>query len=400
MRLDTILKTHRIPRARLAAHLGVRPSTVTHWLQQGEPRRPAAASEEAIQQWLEAQGVPEEVARTWNTTTPEPVVPGIDLDPLPGPDTEVSPEIEDNDMLLRRQPLPRATLQHFRLDRDPFRPDLSSRDDVFRTSDTRYISQSMWTTLRDPGSLMAIVGESGSGKTTLLDDLEQEILDDTLPYVLIRPDVTGMELNDNKGRVLRVGHIQEAVIRALAPDASLRSSPQARADQMRRLLIAARNSGTRVGLAFDEAHCMPAATLKHLKRIVETKHGLSRLLSVILLGQPELGVRLSKRNPEVREVVQRCEVVTLDPLDDALSGYLEHKLASAGRTLDDLVDASGLDALRERLGIASVETRARSQTRCSRAYPLAVGNLLAASLNIAAAIGAPRVTAAIVGRVQ
>jgi type II secretory pathway predicted ATPase ExeA len=183
------------------------------------------------------------------------------------------------------------------------------------------------------------------------------------------------------------------VIHALAPDASLKSSPEARADQLRRGLITAREGGKRVCLAFDESHCMPIPTLKHLKRLLEIKEGFTRLLSIILLGQPELGIRLSERNPEVREVVQRCEVVTLDPLDDQLAGYLAHKLKPAGRALEDLIDQGGLDALRARLGVASLEDRARGrQAQPSRAYPLAVANLFAAALNAAALAGAPRVT--------
>lgn len=397
MRLERLLGAHGLSRRGLARALGLAPSTVTHWLRFGEIRRPAAATREAVAAWLEVQGVPKEVAERWE----DPLGPGVgeSTEKVPtgaatpgGGSTDDDHLSEDTDMLLRRQPIHQATRRHFRLLCDPFGRDLVSHEDVFESPDVRYVRESMWSTALH-GGLLAVVGESGSGKTTLLDDIEDRIAREGAPVVLVRPDVTGMEASDTKGRVLRVGHIQEAVVRSLAPEASLKSSPEARAHQMRTLLGSARDSGKRVCVAFDEAHAMPVPTLKHLKRLLEIKQGFTRLLSIILLGQPELGLRLSERNPEVREVVARCEVVTLDPLDDQLEGYLRHKLAAAGRTLDELVEPAGLDAIRARLGITERGGSA------SRAYPLLAGNLVAAALNLAAEVGQPRVTAATVGRI-
>ena len=64
----------------------------------------------------------------------------------------------------------------------------------------------------------------------------------------------------------------------------------------------------------EEAHGLPLPTLKHLKRFFELKNGFERLLGIVLIGQTELAQKLSENNPAVREVVQRCEVVTLLPL--------------------------------------------------------------------------------------
>ncbi|MBK8638061.1 MAG: AAA family ATPase [Chromatiaceae bacterium] len=416
--LARLLRRHGLTRRALAQGLGLAASTVTHWLNQG--RRPAAARDETVRDWLLAQGVApgvaawetdatdaadeanrERPAAAWRPTWPQ------DQDPLAGPEATAGPASpargayhhitsEDPDMLLRRQPLHQAARRHFGLSCDPFARDLASHADVFESPDIRYVRESLWTTARH-GGLLAVVGESGSGKTTLLDDIEDRIRREGAPLVLVRPDVTGMEATDTQGRVLRVGHIQEAIIHALAPDARLRQSPQARAQQLRAALIAARESGKAVCLAFDEAHAMPIATLKHLKRLLEIKHGFSRLLAILLLGQPELGLRLSERNPEVREVVQRCEVVTLDPLDDQLEAYLGHKLQAAGRALADLITPDGLDALRARLGITAAATGGGLG---SRAYPLAAGNLFAAALGLAQAAGAPRITAAAVRAVR
>lgn len=48
---------------------------------------------------------------------------------------------------------------------------------------------------------------------------------------------------------------------------------------------------------------------------------------------------------EVREVVQRCEVVELPPLDNSTEEFLAFKLQRAGKQLADVMDASAVDAI-------------------------------------------------------
>ncbi|XLM22759.1 AAA family ATPase, partial [Chromobacterium piscinae] len=86
-------------------------------------------------------------------------------------------------------------------------------------------------------------------------------------------------------------------------------------------------AGYRHCLVIDEAHSLPIPTLKHLKRFFELELGFKKLLSIILIGQPELKVKLSERDAAVREVVQRCEMVELAPLEGGrLEEYLKFKL--------------------------------------------------------------------------
>lgn len=298
-------------------------------------------------------------------------------------------------MLLRDQRLNEPVRRHFGLRCDPFARDLESQDDVFRCPDMRYITEAMWDTARH-GGFMAVVGASGSGKTTLLNDLCERIATDGEPVTLVRPDVTGMGRNDREGRVLRVADIQEAILADLCPDEPLRRSPEARARQLKRALIAAKQNNRRVCVAFDEAHRMPTDTLRHLKRLREIFDGHTRLVSIILLGHLDLGIRLSSKTPEVEEVTRRCMVCTLAPLDDQLVAYLRHKLIPAGRALEDIITPDGIDALRERLGIAPLDAKVMGNAQASRAYPLGTANLMAAAMILAAASGAPKVAGAII----
>ena len=141
-------------------------------------------------------------------------------------------------------------------------------------------------------------------------------------------------------------------------------------------------------LIIEEAHSLPVPTLKHLKRFFELKNGFERLLGIVLIGQTELAQKLAENNPTVREVVQRCELVTLLPLTDGkLAGYLKHKFARAGADIAQIMDESAVDAVAERLTVRGRSRQGKEEH--SLLYPLAVNNLVSAAMNQAAELGLP-----------
>ena len=313
--------------------------------------------------------------------------------PAPVSQQQTKPDLSQEDsMLLRKQTLHPATKKHFSLFRDPFADDaIESADDMFLSPDIRYVRESMLMTAKH-GGLLAVVAESGSGKTTLLRDLEDRISRESLPIVLIRPYVLGMEDNDQKGKTLKAGHIAEAIMASVAPLERPKSSPEARFRQLHQVLRESHAAGFRHCLVIDEAHALPIPTIKHLKRFFELEVGFKKLLSIILIGQPELKAKLSERNADVREVVQRCEVVELAPLDGGrLDEYLKFKFDRAGKAMAEVIDQGGIDAVRAKLTLRT-ERSGKTET-LSLLYPLAVGNLMTAALNVAAEIGSPLVTA-------
>ena len=301
---------------------------------------------------------------------------------------------QEESMLLRKQTLFPATRKHFGLFRDPFQDDIQSHEDMYVSPDIRYIREAMFQTSKH-GGLLAVVAESGAGKTTLMRDLEDRIVRENQPILLIRPYVLGMEDNDQKGKTLKATHIAEALMAAVAPLEKPKSSPEARFAQLHKALRESHTAGYRHCLVIDEAHSLPIPTIKHLKRFFELELGFKKLLSIILIGQPELKAKLSERNQDVREVVQRCEMVELAPLDGGrLDEYLKFKFDRLGKPIGEVIDPSGIDALRAKLTFAS-NRRERPET-VSLLYPLAVGNLLTACMNLAAEIGVPTVTADVV----
>ena len=312
-------------------------------------------------------------------------------DPFATPVTTQIDQPTEDFMLHRKQALSPATRKHFRLARDPFADEaLQSHEDVFVSPDIRYVREAMFQTAKH-GGFMAVVGESGAGKTTLLRDLEDRIDREGMSIVVIKPYVLAMEDNDSKGKTLKSTHIAEAIMAAVSPLEKRRSSPEARFQQLHKVLRDSHSAGMRHCLVIDEAHSLPIPTIKHLKRFFELEAGFKKLLSIILIGQPELKTKLSEQNHEVREVVQRCEVVELMPLDTELAEFLKFKFERVSKVASEVIDEAGIEALRDRLTLSGRGGNSSRRDTVSLLYPLAVGNLLTAAMNLAADIGAPKV---------
>lgn len=308
------------------------------------------------------------------------------------PTKKAKDDQECETMLLRKQVLLPDTKRAFSIFRDPFE-DLQSADDMYVSPDIRYIREAMYQVARHDGFL-AVIGESGAGKSTLRRDLINRLRSEGAPVLVIEPYVIAMEDRGDKGKALKTPHIAEAIVDTVTPLERPKSNPEARFRQMHRALKNSYESGYRHVLIIEEAHCLPIATLKHLKRLRELETGFTKLLSIILIGQSELMVKLSERNAEVREVVQRIEIAELLPVTaNKLEEFLAFRLGRASKKLNEVIDAGGIQALAERL------TKTSRDGQRSLLYPLAIGNLMVAAMNLAARIGEPVVTADVVREV-
>nr|WP_017922334.1 AAA family ATPase [Burkholderia glumae] len=397
--LKSVLQRAAIRQAELAEHLNLSQAAVAQIVNHGGWPRSIDEFDlrDRILDFLRRNGAPDADFSVFDEEVkaggPHDVLADTTDRPVPQQNSSTDLNQEDS-MLLRKQALAPAARKHFGLFRDPFADDIQSHEDMFVSPDIRYVREAMFQTAKH-GGLLAVVAESGAGKTTLMRDLDDRIVREAQPILLIKPYVLAMEDNDQKGKTLKATHIAEAIMAAVAPLEKVKSSPEARFAQLHKALKESHAAGYRHCLVIDEAHAVPIATLKHLKRFFELEMGFKKLLSIILIGQPELKVKLSERNQDVREVVQRCEVVELVPLDGPrLDEYLRFKLGRLDKPVGDVIDAGGVDALRARLTMTSTR-RDRAET-VSLLYPLAVGNLLTAAMNLAAGLGVPVVTADVI----
>ena len=298
----------------------------------------------------------------------------------------------DEDMILRKQVLSMRARQQFKLLRDPF-DDPQCPEDVYLSPESRYVREFMYDAARH-GNFLAVVGESGSGKSTLREDLIERLKEDGDGVVIIEPYTLSMSGGQN-GKPMLARHIAEAIIATLAPGASIPRSQEVRDRRLHKLLKDSNGAGMRHVLIIEEAHDLHPQTLKALKRFWELKDGLKRLLSIILVGQPELMDKLGSNQADVREVVQRCVPVELGPVKNP-ADFLAHRFSRAGADLAVVFEPDALEALRDRLIVA----RDLSGKGAYKGYPLAISNFATAAMNLAAGLGERTVTADVVRQVR
>lgn len=380
LNLKTLLGNAGIKQSVLARELNLSPAAVSQIINHDQwPTKSADQIKVKIMGFLRQNGVGEvEMSAAFEAA---------DSTEMPNNDqaTGIS---EEEVMLLKKHRLTQAARRAFNLARDPF-AEVRSQEEVYLTPDARYVREAMRQTAKH-GGFLAVVGESGAGKSTLRRDLAEWIAREHQQIITIEPYVLGMEDNDIKGKTLKSGHIAEAIMAALAPRENVKRSPEAKFRQVHEALRQSYRAGNRHLLVIEEAHGLPIPTLKHLKRFFELEDGFSKLLGIVLVGQTELAEKLDERNPSVREVVQRCELVHLRPLDLELENYLNHRMNLANKTLADVMDESAIDALRVKLS---------GRGNYSVLYPLAVHNVLTAAFNEAAELGIPRLNADLIREV-
>ena len=346
-------------------------------------KTPKKVLKEQISAWLREVGATEEDIETAFKVDSDPDQPAsvIRQNRKVKPARVASPF---ENQLPETEMLSQAARKHFQLFRDPFVDDVQSADDVFLSADQRYIREAMFHTAKN-GGFIAVVGESGAGKTTLRRDLIDRIQRDQDQITIIQPRII------DKGR-LTAGAICDAIIGDVSSQHPRRSL-EAKARQIEELLTGSSRAGNSHVLMIEEAHDLTVQTLKYLKRFYELEDGFKKLLSIILVGQPELKNKLDERqNWDAREVIRRCEVAELQPLNGNLEEYMTMKFKRVGKELADVFDADAFDAIRERL----VFRRRGADSGTSMMYPLVVNNAITKALNLAAEIGAPKVNSEII----
>lgn len=384
--LKQLLKQNGIAQSSLCKPLGVSTATVNLFVNHGQrPKKNPEQFQSLFTEILEAKGIAADQIQQALTTA----LTHTNNDQALDSERAVDPSEDEQLMLLRKQTLTPAAKKNFKLFKNIFTENIRSSSELFNNGDINYVRESMWQAAKGNSSFIAVVGQSGAGKTTIRRELIDRIEREREPVVVIEPYVLATEDNDIKGKTLKASHIAEAILAALAPSTNAKRSPEARFRQIHNLLKESSRAGHHHLLVIEEAHSLPIPTLKHLKRFIELENGYTPLLSIILIGQDELKIKLAENNQEVREVVQRCEIVTLEPFTQTtLVDYLQHRCKAANRKLGEFIDESGLDAICTKL----TRNVGRKNQHESLLYPLAVGNLITGAMNVAADLGVPVVT--------
>lgn len=401
LELGVVAAALKVSLAQVAGACGINKTAAFNLLMNNWPARMNAIDTAAVRMEIEALlaergATSEQLAHLWHAHGHAANRHATGIAPMSRLAQPVQPQ-EEPDMLLPKQSLSPQARKQFHLFTNPFEGEVVKDDQMFNGDEVRFVREAAWQCSQVSG-FAAIVGESGAGKTTIMADLEERIARAADPVILIRPSVLGMEQHEREGSKLRAGDILHAIITRLAPQRTVPQTIQPRTLAAHKALTASAEVGNNHLLLIEEAHGLPDATLKHLKRLHELRVGRKPLLGILLIAQTELKTRLEDglRDGTLREVAQRCEVLQLLPLDNELGAYLACRAKAAGAQLDTLIDAGGIDKLRERL--TKRGTRG-PDSKVSMCYPLAVNNMLTAALNKAAELGAPLVNADVMKQV-
>ncbi|MCY1507626.1 putative secretion ATPase, PEP-CTERM locus subfamily [compost metagenome] len=382
LKLKEVLTEIDQPQRTLARAMDLSPAAIAQLINHGQWPKSLDQDQlqERIQQFLTQHGASNDaVATAFDEVEP----PRANAEAPAHPEIDQENEECDPMLMAKQVPTP-AARRHFGIHGNPF-DELRCVEDMYLNQDIRYTREAMYHAARHDGFL-AVIGESGAGKSSLRRDLITRLEKEGAPVIPIEPYVVAMEDNDTKGKTLKALHIAEAIMSAVAPLEKIVASPEARFAQLHKALKTSHSSGFRHVVIIEEAHSLPIPTLKQLKRLRELEVGFTKLLSIILIGQPELATKLSSRNGDVREVVQRIEVAELRPIPVAnVEEYLAHRFRQASKPLVEVMDASGVQAVIDRLSDSG-------RDRSSQLYPLAIGNLVTAAMNLAAELGEPLVT--------
>src|SRR5215203_724213 len=169
--------------------------------------------------------------------------------------------------------------------------------------------------LESHAGFVVITGEIGSGKTTLLQTL-----------------LRGIDAQTTVGRIVNTLLEPRELIETFMIDFGLETSGRSKPLMLRDLaqyLVDQRLAGRLVLLVIDEAQNLTLAALEELRMLSNLETEKSKLLQVVMVGQPNLRDKLTA--PELEQLRQRITVsYHLHPLDAAeTTNYINHRLRRA-----------------------------------------------------------------------
>jgi len=186
--------------------------------------------------------------------------------------------------------------------------------------------------INEAGGFIQLTGEVGTGKTTVIRSLLEQLPGHADVALILNPRVTPAEFLLTICEEL---HVE-------VPESG-RGSTKTLMDLLGRQLLDTHARGRRVVLIVDEAQNLSTQTLEQVRLLTNLETATTKLLQIILIGQPELRELLGK--PELRQLAQRITGrYHLDPLSaEGTAGYVKHRMRVAGATAEVFTPA----ALRE-----------------------------------------------------
>ena len=208
--------------------------------------------------------------------------------------------------------------KHFGLIREPFSITADPTFLYLSESHEEALSQLVYG-IRSRRGLVVLTGEVGTGKTTLIQRLLEEVHSTTK---------TAYVFNMILG--------PEDLFRYICEKFGIIDSLEGRQgvhdyiNLLERFLLESNDNGKNVALIIDEAQNLKADVLENIRLLSNFEKAHEKLIQILLVGQPELGIRLNA--PELRQVKQRVALRhDLQPLSSVdCKKYIAKRLEIAG----------------------------------------------------------------------
>ncbi len=222
--------------------------------------------------------------------------------------------------------------------------------------------------LRSGEGFLKISGEVGTGKTLLCRKLLNTLDDDFVTAFLPNPCLTPAGLRMALADELEINYARNMGQHRILKLINDR-------------LIELNAEGRQVVLLLDEAQALPDDSMEALRLLTNLETEKTKLLQVVLFGQPELDERLAQS--KLRQLRQRITFsYDLNAIDRVgIEGYLAHRLLVAGYHGRPLFGSDAMDALHQ----------------CSQGVPRVINVLANKALMVAYGKGAYSITAQHIG---
>jgi general secretion pathway protein A len=188
-----------------------------------------------------------------------------------------------------------------------------------------YLSRQHWEAIahllygvEDDWGFVLLTGEIGTGKTTICRFLLEQLPENVEVALIINPKLTAEELLATICDEFRIPY----------PEGN--KSIKVFVDKINAFLLDVHSKACKALLIIDEAQCLSAEVLDQLRLLTNLETDQSKLLRIILIGQPELRDKLSK--PELVQMAQRITArYHIGPLSKKETAeYVDHRLKAAG----------------------------------------------------------------------
>lgn len=206
---------------------------------------------------------------------------------------------------------------------------------LFLTARQREALSNLRYALESAKGFTLILGEAGTGKTTLVRTAMVSISDSPNRYVLVN------------NPTLRKNEFYEFLAHEFGMSEAAYTSKTRFLAELQREVEGRAAAGGLTGLIIDEAQSMPHELLEEIRLLGNIETSTTKLLNIVLCGQPELADRLN--DTSLRQLKQRlalrCELKPLSLRETA--SYISGRVRIAGGNPADIFHREAVVAIHQ-----------------------------------------------------